>query len=565
MDYFRENDPFKWSLVSFLKWRAYNIVLKDCAQEHGAFKSLLKNIVNNDKDNIRTQKAKELLDNWQEIKCSPEVRMFWNDLKTQNLHQDIEYAKTRNELKLFQIESEDDSDLSEDQSKSSAESQLITIFVIIYSSTLDRNDEELVNKSIVQDDGSQTPPHQIVSNTYNPAISINENILRMSAESLASLEEPKFFNEFIPHFLKYKELEKDNAFSCTNDDVMDIRGDSGFSKFLSMNEYIKLLSKKPKRNVKLPDHWCNIIEEYYKETTERGSRKNISDWIRITKELNVLKKEDTENIIKLKEYLYRAMLPLIESFTKPIPDINASNSSEHHYWSEFGHRFFSNALQNFVNLDWRAMEVPVQASKYRKNYGYNHAIDKVVDGKYADLLAWMWKTGEEIFIGEQAGPPTQPDLTKLATDSFKLYREMRDCLNSRILRAMGKGDINYNNRAVFGALGYLFEIKMLIMWKDGVYVYEEYGSLNIASNSDQISMMKADMLKLLEFMMIIKTEMENTMTTEYNSDSVQILKRKFNEIIQTKPSPSKPSSSAWLGVPASSRSVSPSQWWSQIL
>ncbi|CAG8736849.1 380_t:CDS:2, partial [Acaulospora colombiana] len=192
------------------------------------------------------------------------------------------------------------------------------------------------------------------------------------------------------------------------------------------------------------------------ETTEGGSRKNISDWIRITKELNVLKKEDTENIIKLKEYLYRVMLPI--------------------------------------------MEVPVLASKYRKNYGYNHAIDKVVDGKYADLLAWMWKTGEEIFIGEQAGPPTQPDLTKLSTDSFKLYREMRDCLNSRILRAMGKGDINYNNRAVFGALGYLFEIKIVIMWKDGVYVYEEYGSLNIASNPHQISMMKADMLKLLEFM-----------------------------------------------------------------
>ncbi len=96
------------------------------------------------------------------------------------------------------------------------------------------------------------------------------------------------------------------------------------------------------------------------------------------------------------------------------------------------------------------MEVPVLASKYRKNYGYDHAIDKVVDGKHADLLARMWRTGEEIFVGEQAGPPSQPDLTKLAMDSFKLYREMRDCLNVRILRAMGKGDINYNNRVVFG-------------------------------------------------------------------------------------------------------------------
>ncbi|RHZ65148.1 hypothetical protein Glove_319g131 [Diversispora epigaea] len=150
----------------------------------------------------------------------------------------------------------------------------------------------------------------------------------------------------------------------------------------------------------------------------------------------------------------------------------------------------------------------------------------------------MWETGEEIFVEEQAGPPVKPDLTKSATDFFKLYREMRDCLNARILHAMEKRDINYNNHAIFGIFGYLFEIKMFIMWKDGVYVYEEYGSLNIASNMNQIFMMKEDILQLLEFMMIIKIEVENTVKTKYNSDTVHILKRKFDEIIQTKPSPS---------------------------
>jgi hypothetical protein len=39
--------------------------------------------------------------------------------------------------------------------------------------------------------------------------------------------------------------------------------------------------------------------------------------------------------------------------------------------------------------------------------------------------------------------------------------------------------------------------------------------------------------------MIIKTEVEDTVTTEYNSDTVQILKRKFGEVTPTKPSPSK--------------------------
>ncbi|CAG8655476.1 772_t:CDS:10 [Funneliformis mosseae] len=364
------------------------------------------------------------------------------------------------------------------------------------------DDDPFINNNRAEaSSGSHTPPHQIVTNGNIQEISINENILIMSAKNLARLDESKYLGEFIPHFIKYKELEKNNTFSCANDDVMDIRGESG--------------------EAKLPEDWHNTVEDYYKETTKSGSKKSITDWIRVTEELNVLKEEDNKELVKLKKYLNRVMLPLVESFTKPIPDINASDTSEHHYWSEFGHRFFSKALQDFVGLDWRAMEVPVMASKYRKNYGHNHATDKIVDGKYADLLARMWTNNEEIFIGEQAGSPSQPDLTKLATDSFKLYREMRDCLNVRILKAMGKEDINYNNR------------------KDGVYVYEEFGSLHIASNLDQIPMMKTDMLKLLEFMMIIKTEVENTMTTKYKGDTIQILKRKFNDLISTKSSPTK--------------------------
>ncbi len=43
-------------------------------------------------------------------------------------------------------------------------------------------------------DGSRTPPHQIVRNTYNQEISINENILIMSAKNLASLDESKVFD-----------------------------------------------------------------------------------------------------------------------------------------------------------------------------------------------------------------------------------------------------------------------------------------------------------------------------------------------------------------------------------
>ncbi|CAJ0837733.1 8512_t:CDS:2, partial [Entrophospora sp. SA101] len=137
-----------------------------------------------------------------------------------------------------------------------------------------------------------------------------------------------------------------------------------------------------------------------------------------------------------------------------------------------------------------------------KNFGLNHALEKVVDGKFADILAQTWDTKEELFVGEQANAPTNPDLTKYATDWFKLYRELRDCLNLRILQAMKLGDINYNDHLVFGILGYLYEMKMTIMWKDGIYIYEEFGSFTIASHISMIHQMKARIIKLLEFMKI---------------------------------------------------------------
>ncbi|RUS26541.1 hypothetical protein BC938DRAFT_470633, partial [Jimgerdemannia flammicorona] len=324
---------------------------------------------------------------------------------------------------------------------------------------------------------------------------------------------------------------------CTNDDVMDIRGDSGFVKSLTVAQYRKLLyeTEKACRGAgMLASSRRNIFYVIKGEP-----KRTIADWVRATEALNVVEDEDAEEVTRLKKYLYRVMSPLIESYLKPIPDISAPDCSEHHYWSEFAHRFFSKALQDFIGLDWRAMEVPVSASKYRKNYGLDHITQTVVEGKSSDLLARSWETGEEIFIGEQAGPPTKPDLTKFAIDSFKLYRELRDCLNVRMLRAMEVGDTNYSNRAVFGVFGYLFEIKMLIMWRDGVYVYEEFGSLTIASHWSKIHTMKAGILKLLEFIMVVRVEVERVVEVEDDTDKIQILKRRFADITQTSPSPSR--------------------------
>ncbi|CAI2187371.1 14779_t:CDS:2, partial [Funneliformis geosporum] len=85
-------------------------------------------------------------------------------------------------------------------------------------------------------DGTQTPPHKITRNTFfaqSSTSEIHESILRASSENLTGLDEIKYFKEFIPLFEEYKDCEKNNVYSCTNDDVIDIRSDGGFAKFLT--------------------------------------------------------------------------------------------------------------------------------------------------------------------------------------------------------------------------------------------------------------------------------------------------------------------------------------------
>ena len=54
-----------------------------------------------------------------------------------------------------------------------------------------------------------------------------------------------------------------SMYSCTNDDVMDIRGDSGFARFLTVSKYTKLLSVRPKKKAVLPKCWREVVEEYF--------------------------------------------------------------------------------------------------------------------------------------------------------------------------------------------------------------------------------------------------------------------------------------------------------------
>ncbi|CAG8487301.1 12089_t:CDS:10 [Ambispora gerdemannii] len=129
---------------------------------------------------------------------------------------------------------------------------------------------------------------------------------------------------------------------------------SGFAKFLKY-EYEKLLAAKPKREAAIPEHLHRIVNEYFMES--------------------VSKEGDTKEVTEIKTYLNRA---------------------------EYGHRFFSRALQDFAGLRKCWNGGVCISSKYRKNYGL--IVKSVVEGKFADLLTSTWDTGEEVFVGEQAEP-----------------------------------------------------------------------------------------------------------------------------------------------------------------
>jgi hypothetical protein len=44
---------------------------------------------------------------------------------------------------------------------------------------------------------------------------------------------------------------------------MDIRENSEFANYLSVDQYAELLSTRPKRNANIPAPWRRVIDDYY--------------------------------------------------------------------------------------------------------------------------------------------------------------------------------------------------------------------------------------------------------------------------------------------------------------
>ncbi|CAG8580839.1 5487_t:CDS:2, partial [Paraglomus brasilianum] len=115
---------------------------------------------------------------------------------------------------------------------------------------------------------------QQVLNIMEEGISL-KTLLKLSITCMLNTQcfKLKYFQEFIPLFEQYKEQQKSNI--CTNDDVMDIQGDSGFARFLTVNQYTKVLSD---------------------STTKDRQKRTLTDWIHVTNSLVEVKDGDTEDV-----------------------------------------------------------------------------------------------------------------------------------------------------------------------------------------------------------------------------------------------------------------------------
>ncbi|CAG8551585.1 18734_t:CDS:10, partial [Acaulospora morrowiae] len=173
-------------------------------------------------------------------------------------------------------------------------------------------------------------------------------------------------------------------------------------------------------NIDTPD-WNSIIEMKCEERIKVKRRINTY-FINKLKGINAVQKGPSPYIVDYDELVSKSIALdglnhlrnqcLILVHQTPMSTIIGSNLDI----------VFSRALQEFIGLGGH----------------------KVIDGKSADLLAWIEKTGEDRNEG-------------------------------------------------------LFKFSNLIGY-DGVYIYDEYGNLNIASRLNLISDMKAGIIRLLEFM-----------------------------------------------------------------
>ncbi|RHZ85598.1 hypothetical protein Glove_63g76 [Diversispora epigaea] len=96
------------------------------------------------------------------------------------------------------------------------------------------------------------------SDDYTDEFNISPSQKELSPEIGDYCESKLEPDSYYPDITGDPKSQKNNPFSYTNDDIMDIRGEGGFSKFLSVDDYVKLLSKKPKREIKLPEDWSQL-------------------------------------------------------------------------------------------------------------------------------------------------------------------------------------------------------------------------------------------------------------------------------------------------------------------
>ncbi|RUP44549.1 hypothetical protein BC936DRAFT_149305 [Jimgerdemannia flammicorona] len=99
-------------------------------------------------------------------------------------------------------------------------------------------------------------------------------------------DQAEIIQEFSDAFETFKKKQV-NIYSPIVDDVMDVRDEGDFTRYLTSEQYNHFLEIIPQRTLPLSPNWIKILDEYFTEITKNGEKKDLHEWMKITDKLVV--------------------------------------------------------------------------------------------------------------------------------------------------------------------------------------------------------------------------------------------------------------------------------------
>ncbi|CAJ0915667.1 17536_t:CDS:2 [Entrophospora sp. SA101] len=354
--------------------------------------------------NSKAKRAQELIDNWKKIKHSPEVIKFWNDYRTQNLQQDLQYIKAQNELKTLRIETEDNDYGAQNIKCRTKNGRIIPNYRELSGLSERKNESSNNNKqpNIKEKTSTIRPTKKMKSSDQTE--SENDPILDVECEDIEA-----FFNDDYTDDQSIDDESTDDEF--TDDEYTDDKLNMSsveeiekviydFAKNLNRESYLHSFiindADVDTKNLFTPDEWKEI------KNFESVERPKLDP-----RHKKLLIKYTVNDIKKLQSLLFE---PLI------------SDGEEYNRSIHFCLDSINNGYRGILRL-WEMDEDSLKLEGWFEMNVWSRIIDSIFDDLNIDLIH-----------GKING-------TKYMTDSLKISKMLKDMLDKLITECKMKEEL----------------------------------------------------------------------------------------------------------------------------